>query len=134
MSDLGNWFGLIVGVNLVLLFAQMSIDDMNPNANVYVNCSSSILSIGGCSQTNVNGAFGDDIPTANVQGNGFTDIFNAISTWFKSGLGSKILGYIFALYPLLAMTGLTSDWVVLIGSAWYLLTFFSAVEWWRGIS
>lgn len=136
MSSLDIIFTIVVIANLGFIMAQEGINELNPQNN-FINCSNTILSEGGCSSPNQNQAFGSNgipsAPTASTGGNGFTDIFNTIGTWFKSGFGGKLLAKIFSFYTLLSWTGMDVGLVALIGSAWYLFSFWAVIEWWRGI-
>jgi hypothetical protein len=123
----------IVAVNVLMWFAQIAINDINPDGSVCYNLEGSIIDNSVTRSGNysvVNNDVTDDLPTAagtispSSSTSVFTDIFNNILTWFKSTPGVKyVYGVIAAPYNILKCTGLPSSFIVGIGTLWYLVSF-----------
>lgn len=143
MSEFGNVFVFMLGATLILMLVQTGVNEINPNAHVFIKCSDTIInsfSVGGnCSNLNTGIAFSSDSnpskpTTTESVSNGFTDIFNAIQSWFLTGFGATYLGSVLlAPYLLLGLLGASATFSFFIGSVWYIFVFFSFIEWWRGI-
>lgn len=140
MSEFSNTLAIVLGLNLFLFMGQIAVLDMNPNQTFY-NCEGTIVS-----SFSENCTTGDRLNSATAfntenlpeqpssADNPFIDIFNAMKSWFLSEFGSSYLGQVLlAPYNLLSFMGLPVEFIFIIGTVWYGLTFFLLIEWLRGI-
>jgi hypothetical protein len=120
----------IVLVNVLMWFSALAMLDVNPTGSICFHAEGSIIgnsisSVGNYSTVN-NDALGD-LPnaegTVTTASNPFTDIFNNILSWFKTAPGLKyIYGVVSAPYNVLSCTGLPNEFIVGIGTLWYMVS------------
>lgn len=122
----------VVTLNILMFFSQTAILNLNPEGPVCYNVAGSVIeksmqTQGNVSVSNVNAL--NDLPSSAgtvVTGdstNVFTDIFNNILGWLKSAPGVKyIYGIISAPYNILKCLNLPSEFVVGVGTLWYMVT------------
>ena len=121
----------IVLVNILMWFSSIAMLDVNPTGSICFHTNGSIIensvkSSGNYSTLN-NDVLGD-LPnaegTVTTSSNPFTDIFNNILTWFKTAPGLKyIYGVVSAPYNVLSCTGMPNEFIVGIGTLWYMVSF-----------
>lgn len=125
----------IVFINVFLWLSSIVMLSINPAGSVCYNPEGSIIGqsvdLGTYSynQSVLNNNVIDDLPSGEgtvVSGSSsvFTDIFNNILSWFKSTPGIKyVYGVVASPYNILKCTGLSNEFVVGLGTFWYLVSF-----------
>ena len=124
---------LIVTLNVLMWFSSIAMLDINPSGSVCYNTQGSIIQQSLTSASNgstLNNDILEQLPGADTttvsagSTNIFTDVFNNIISWFKSAPGIKyIYGVVSAPYNILNCMGLPSEFVLGIGTFWYLVSF-----------
>lgn len=143
MSDFSGALGVVLAINLVLFMAQISVGQINPEVTDIYNCQGNIYGdFNNADCTNykldtekaTDGSNFPENPTVIDSAlNYFTDVFNAVKTWFLDSLGAKyVINVLKAPYNFLSLTGLPQEFVFILGSFWYMLTFFLLVQEMRG--
>jgi len=122
----------IVCLNVLMWFSQLSMLAINPVGTFCYNVEGSIIgnSITGTGNFSVlNNQVVGDLPEAQTQiqpgstSFSFTDVFSSILGWFKTAPGLKyVYGVVAAPYNILKCMGLPNEFVVGIGTLWYLVT------------
>lgn len=123
----------VVTLNVLMWISQVAMLDMNPDGPTMYNLEGSIIGETVAGQGNGTVVQDDvlsDLPSSagtvatGETGGYFTDIFNNILSWFKSAPGIKyVYGVVSAPYNILKALGLPSEFVVGIGTLWYLVSF-----------
>ena len=140
---------IVVFINVMMFFTSTAMLSINPGASSCYNVEGSIIGnriqrdtiTGSYNNSVVDSDVLNDLPqstsyTNSQSGSGsfVTDLFNNILSWFKSIPG---LNYVFSVvtapYNILKCMGLPVEFVVGIGTLWYLITFFVLISflWWR---
>lgn len=121
----------VVALNVLMFLCQTAMINMNPDGSVCYNVEGSVIGETMASQGNMSVSETDaldDLPGS--QGTvtigdaiGFTDIFNNILGWFKSAPGVKyVYGVVSAPYNILKCMGLPAQFIVAIGTLWYMVS------------
>ena len=121
----------VVVLNVLMFLSQTAMTNINPDGSVCYNVEGSLIEETMIGQGNGSVSSGDaigDLPGS--QGTvtigdaiGFTDIFNNILGWFKSAPGVKyVYGVVSAPYNVFKCMGLPSQFVVAIGTLWYMVS------------
>ena len=123
----------IVLVNVLMFFSSISMLDINPGGSVCYSADGSIIgeSIEGAGDGAVldNDALdqlpsGDGTVESGDSGVIITDVFKNILNWFKSAPGIKyVYGVVAAPYNILKCTNLPNQFIVGLGTLWYLVSF-----------
>lgn len=134
MSNLTTATIVIVLVNILMWFSQISMLTVNPDGPVCYNLDGSIIDNTVTRSGNVSvvdNDFIDHLPdpqgsavSPSDDTNIFTDIFNNILSWVKSAPGLKyVYGVVAAPYNILTCMNLPSQFVAGVGTLWYLVSF-----------
>lgn len=121
----------VVALNVLMFLCQTAMLNINPDGSICYNVEGSLIGETMASQGNMSVSETsalEDLPGS--QGTvtigdaiGFTDIFNNILGWFKSTPGVRyVYGVISAPYNILKCMGLPAEFVVAIGTFWYLIS------------
>lgn len=123
----------IVTANILMWFCQLSMLNLNPAGSFCYNVEGSIIDnsvIGSGNQTVLQNEILGDLPTS--EGTtvtptdtsvSFTDVFKNILEWFKSVPGVRYLyNVIAAPYNILKCTALPNEFIVGVGTLWYLIS------------
>lgn len=133
----------VVTMNVLMWLSQVAIADLNPDGPTMYNMEGSIIdeTVQGQGNGTVlqDDVLGDLPSSAGTVATGdetsiFTDIFNNILGWMKSTPGIRhIYGIVSAPYNVLKAMNLPTEFVVAIGTLWYLvsLTIVLAFLWGR---
>jgi len=124
---------LIVLINVLMWFSGIAMLDINPSGSICYSAEGSIIgeSIVGAGDGAIldNDILGQ-LPTSEgsveTGDSSFiiTDVFKDMLNWFKSAPGVKYLyGVVAAPYNILKCTGLPNQFIVGVGTLWYLVTF-----------
>ena len=119
----------VVFVNVMMFLVQTAVININPNGTMCYSTTGSVIDETMTSQGNLSVSSTSaltDLPGS--QGTvtigdavGFTDVFNNILSWMKSAPGIKyVYGVVSAPYNILKCMNLPSEFVVAIGTLWYL--------------
>ena len=119
----------VVFVNVMMFLVQTAVININPNGTMCYSTTGSVIDETMASQGNLGVSSTSaltDLPGS--QGTvtigdavGFTDVFNNILSWMKSAPGIKyVYGVVSAPYNILKCMNLPSEFVVAIGTLWYL--------------
>lgn len=124
----------VVALNVLMFLCQVAMTTLNPSGAVCYHTEGTV--IGNTMQTQaglLNGSVAetdalDDLPGS--QGTvtigdaiGFTDIFNNILGWFKTAPGIRyVYGVISAPYHILQCIGLPAQFIVGVGTFWYMVS------------
>lgn len=123
----------IVTVNVLVWFCQLAMLNINPAGSFCYTLEGSVIDNSITRSGNYSALDNDVIdqlptsagtitPSSSVSS--FTDIFNNILTWFKSAPGIKyVYGVVAAPYNILKCTGLPNEFIIGIGTIWYLVSF-----------
>lgn len=122
----------MVLLNVLMWLCTISMMTINPSGFICYNVEGSIIaeSISGSGNTTVlDNDVLNQLPTAESTvsvtdtTNIFTDVFNNILGWFKSAPGIKyVYGVIAAPYNILKCMNLPTEFVVAVGTLWYLVS------------
>lgn len=121
----------IVALNVLMFFAQTAMLSIHPDGSICYNAEGSLIGETMESQGNMSVSSTsalDDLPgsegTVTIgDAVGFTDIFNNILGWMKSAPGIRyVYGVVSAPYNILKCTNLPAEFIVGIGTLWYLVT------------
>lgn len=123
----------VVALNVLMWFSQIAMLDINPDGPTMYNVAGSPIGETIVSQGNASVLRDDvlgDLPSsagtqvASGESSGFfTDIFNNILGWMKSAPGIKyVYGVVSAPYNVLKAMNLPAEFVVGIGTLWYLVS------------
>jgi len=121
----------MVTLNVLMFICSTAMANINPDGPVCYNVEGSLIGETMVGQGNLSVSETDaleDLPGS--QGTvtigdaiGFTDIFNNILGWFKSAPGVKyVYGVVSAPYNVFKCMGLPVEFVVAIGTLWYLIS------------
>ena len=119
----------VVFVNVMMFLVQTAVININPDGTMCYSTTGSVIDETMASQGNLGVSSTSaltDLPGS--QGTvtigdavGFTDVFNNILSWMKSAPGIKyVYGVVSAPYNILKCMNLPSEFVVAIGTLWYL--------------
>ena len=119
----------VVFVNVMMFLVQTAVININPDGTMCYSTTGSVIDETMASQGNLSVSSTSaltDLPGS--QGTvtigdavGFTDVFNNILSWMKSAPGIKyVYGVVSAPYNILKCMNLPSEFVVAIGTLWYL--------------
>lgn len=132
MGNLTIATAFVVIMNVMMWMAQVAIIDMNPDGPTMYSTDGSIIdeSIKGSGNgTILKDTVIEDLPSSagtvatGESGGFFTDIFNNILSWMKSAPGIRhIYGVVSAPYNVLKAMNLPTEFVVGIGTIWYLIS------------
>lgn len=132
MSNLTIATIFVVVLNVLMWISQTAMLDMNPDGPTMYNTQGSIIDEaikGSGNGTILKDSVLDDLPSsAGTVGTGestgfFTDIFNNILNWMKSAPGIRqVYGVVSAPYNILKALNLPTEFVVGIGTIWYLIS------------
>lgn len=121
----------IVALNVLMFLCSTAMVNLNPDGPTCYNVEGSLIGETMESQGNMSTSETDaldDLPGS--QGTvtigdtiGFTDIFNNILGWFKSAPGIRyVYGVVSAPYNVFKCMGLPAQFVVAMGTLWYLVS------------
>lgn len=131
MSNLTIATAFVVIMNVLMWMSQVAMIDMNPDGPTMYSTEGSIIdeSIKGSGNgTILKDTVLEDLPssagTVTTEETGFfTDIFNNILNWMKSTPGIRhVYGVVSAPYNVLKAMNLPTEFVVGIGTIWYLIS------------
>lgn len=132
MSNLTIATAFVVILNVMMWLSQTAMIDMNPDGPTMYNTNGSIIdeSIKGSGNgTILKDTVIEDLPSSagtvatSESTSIFTDIFNNILSWMKSAPGIRhIYGVVSAPYNILKAMNLPTQFVVGIGTIWYLIS------------
>lgn len=119
----------VVFVNVMMFLVQTAVININPDGTMCYSTTGSVIDETMTFQGNLSVSSTSaltDLPGS--QGTvtigdavGFTDVFNNILSWMKSAPGIKyVYGVVSAPYNILKCMNLPSEFVVAIGTLWYL--------------
>jgi len=131
MSNLTIATIFVVTLNVLMFLSQTAMLNINPDGPSCYNAEGSLIGETMQSQGNMSVSDTealDDLPGS--QGTvtigdaiGFTDIFNNILGWFKSAPGIRyVYGVVSAPYNIFKCMGLAAEFVVAIGTLWYMVS------------
>ena len=143
MGNLTIALVFVLTLNVLMMLAQASIMDLNPEGPEFYNRDGTIL------ESFNTGELGDDpvldtqaitdnLPEAEgtisaTTGNLFTDTFASIRNWFAKTTGLAYLyGIVSAPYNMLKAMHLPNAFTYAIGTLWYGITFFLIVSFFWG--
>jgi hypothetical protein len=121
----------VVSLNVLMWLCQTAMLDMNPAGPTMYNIEGSVIGETVAGQNNgtvVQDDVLDDLPSSagtvqTGESGFFTDIFNNILGWMKTAPGIKyVYGVVSAPYNVLKALGLPAEFVVGIGTLWYLVS------------
>lgn len=129
----------VISLNVLMWFCQIAIYDINPTGPTMYNLEGSPIGETITSQGNASVVQNDvlsDLPssagtviTTDSSTSIFTDIFNNVLGWMKSTPGVKYAyGIVSAPYNILKAMNLPNEFIVGIGTLWYLVTFFVLIS------
>ena len=137
---------IVVLLNVFMWFNALAMTSINPSGMVCYNVEGSI--IGNVVQKDSNGAYNGStvnndvlnqlpgsISTVSTGSTGLgTDLFSSILSFLKTIPGlNYLINVVSAPYNILKCTGLPNEFVVGLGSLWYIITFIILISylWWR---
>ena len=131
MSNLTIATIFMVILNVLMFLSQTTILNINPDGPSCYNAKGSL--IGETMQSQGNMSVSDTDALGDLPGSqgtvtlgdatGFTDIFNNILGWFKSAPGIRyVYGVVSAPYNIFKCMGLPAEFVVAIGTLWYMVS------------
>lgn len=122
----------IVTMNVLMWFISIGMININPSGSVCYNLEGSFIQktlIQQGSYSTLNNDILSDLPgteatiTPGSSSSSFTDIFNNILLWFKSAPGIKyVYGVIAAPYNILKCMNLPFEFILGLGTLWYLVS------------
>ncbi len=128
----------IVTLNVLMWLSQIAMLDINPDGPTMYNVEGSLINETILAQGNASVLDDDvlsDLPSSagtvvtSESTSVFTDIFNNILGWLKSAPGIKyVYGVVAAPYNVLKAMNLPTEFVVGIGTIWYLISLFILVS------
>ena len=131
----------IAALNVLMWFSTIAMLNINPTGTFCYNTEGSLIASATTTNiTTVNNDIMGQLPSSDSavvtagSTNIFTDIFNNVIGWFKSTPGIKyVYGVVAAPYNILKCMNLPNEFVVGIGTLWYLVSFlvFIAFIWGR---
>lgn len=121
----------VVVLNVLMFLCQTAMLNINPDGSMCYNVKGSL--IGETMQSQGNMSVSETSALEELPGSqgtvtigdaiGFTDIFNNILGWFKSAPGIRyVYGVVSAPYNILKCMSLPAEFVVAIGTLWYLVS------------
>jgi hypothetical protein len=131
MGNLTTATIFVVTLNVLMFLVTVAMINMNPDGSVCYNVEGSVigetmqqqgnLSV---SQTNALNDLPGSAGTVTIgDAIGFTDIFNNILGWMKTAPGIKyVYGVVSAPYNILKCMNLPAEFVVAVGTLWYLIS------------
>lgn len=132
----------VVALNVLMWFSQIAMLDVNPAGPTLYNMEGSVIAETVAGQGNGTVLQDDvlsDLPssagtvTTSESTSVFTDIFNNILGWMKSTPGVRyVYGIVSAPYNILKAMNLPSEFVVGIGTLWYMVTLLVLVAFFWG--
>lgn len=124
MGNLTTATTFIVLLNVLMWFSTIGMLTVNPTGTFCYNTEGSIIASATTNLTVVDTDILEQLPEQSASSGVFTDIFNNINTWFKTAPGIKyIYGVVAAPYNILTCANLPVEFVVGIGTLWYMVTF-----------
>ena len=121
----------IAALNILMWFSTIAMLNINPVGTFCYNTEGSLIA--SATTTNISTVNNDiigQLPSSDSavvtagSTNIFTDIFNNVIGWFKSTPGIKyVYGVVAAPYNILKCMNLPNEFVVGIGTLWYLVSF-----------
>lgn len=121
----------IVLLNVMMWFVSLSMLNINPGGSICYHTEGSIIESSTTQDIDaVNNDILNQLPEAESSSvstgnsNIFTDVFNNIANWFKTAPGIKyVYGVVAAPYNILKCMNLPNEFIVGIGTLWYLVSF-----------
>jgi hypothetical protein len=130
---------LMATISTVLFMFQASIDALSPQASTLYVYEGSIIEAYDDGNYNLKIDANEGIPelskevTTDSDG-GFTDIFQAIKSWFQDTKAGRIINSLYYSVPnTLKQIGVPSEFSFALGVLWVLLSVFSFVMFMRGL-
>lgn len=121
----------VVTLNVLMFLVTNAMFQINPTGSVCYHIEGSVIgeTISGAGNLSVSQTSAlDDLPgsagTVTIgDAIGFTDIFNNILGWMKSAPGIKyVYGVVSAPYNILKCMNLPSEFIIAVGTLWYLVS------------
>lgn len=120
----------IVLINVLMWFGTIAMLNINPDGSICYHVDGSVISRVTTTDINVlNNDVLNDLPEAEGGAvetgttNIFTDVFNSILNWFKNAPGIRyVYGVVAAPYNILKCTNLPTEFIIGIGTLWYLVS------------
>jgi len=138
MGNLTTSLVVVLMINAFLIMGQSAITSINPQASNFLTGSKTPLysfsQNGTLNESNIN----DKLPSTDssvsvTTGNIFTDTWNAVKNWFLQSTGiNYVLGILSAPYNFLKAIMLPNEFVLIIGSLWYMLTLYLIINFLKG--
>lgn len=132
---------IMLSLSIVLFMFQVSIENINPEgATTIYNYNGSILQSYDAGDYNIVNSPDDNIPelpaeiSTESSSSGFTDIFQSITTWFKTSKAGQVINGLYYAFPnLIKGLGLPEQFAFALGILYHLLAVLSFVMFTRGI-
>lgn len=131
MGNLTTATIFVVALNVLMFLVSTAMLNINPDGSVCYHAEGSVIGETMAEQGNMSVSESDaldELPgsagTVTIgDAIGFTDIFNNILGWMKSAPGIRyVYGVVSAPYNILKCLNLPSEFVVAVGTLWYLVT------------
>ena len=124
----------IVIINVLMWFSTLGMLAANPDGTMCYNLEGSIIEqVTLENGTIVNPDVMSDLPETSGSISTYSDPFGVIGTWLKSIPGVRyIYSVITAPYNILKCMGMPNEFVVGVGTIWYIITLLVVVGWWMG--
>lgn len=140
MSELTTALAIVLSINALFFLMQVSVLNLNPQANLAYNCDGDILSLVDAQACMENSLYvmNDTNPASILPSQGgdietdsgvvYTDTSSASSTWLSSGHGlNTFQTLVYAPKNILVAIGMPGPFAFAIGALWYLFTGFLIV-------
>lgn len=122
----------VVALNVLMFLTQTAMFNINPDGSMCYNVEGSLIDDTMAAQGNMSVSSTsalDDLPSSagtvvtGETSSVFTDIFNNILGWFKSAPGIRyVYGVVSAPYNILKCMNLPAEFVVGVGTLWYMVS------------
>jgi hypothetical protein len=131
MGNLTIGTTFIVLLNVLMWFCTIAMININPTGTFCYNTEGSIIAqVTSTNLTTIDNNVINQLPSAESTTvtagttNVFTDIFNNIVNWFKSAPGIKyVYGVVAAPYNILKCTNLPNEFIIGLGTLWWIVSF-----------
>jgi len=138
MGNLTTSLVVVLMINAFLIMGQSAITSINPQASNFLTGSKTPLysfsQNGTLNESNINDKLPQTDSSVSVTtGNIFTDTWNAVKNWFLQSTGiNYVLGILSAPYNFLKAIMLPNEFVLILGSLWYMLTLYLIINFLKG--
>lgn len=142
MTNMTHALVFVIILNALMMLSQAAMLDINPDGSVVYTGEGSIIE---SFDSNPSGdpvldtdTIQDRLPSGEASvspttGNVFTDIFSSIKGWIGDHTGlTYVFNIVSAPYSILKLTHLPTEFVYIVGSLWYGITFFLLIAFFWG--